>query len=223
MSSRMTRRVKWCGGLCLGGLVLSLAACGCKQWVASADLPSPRYLEHPPEYIPPSPPYPLSRDLASQEAVAPGAPATAGKSKDPDDAAGKPRSILVKLDDLEDFTLKTGPITFNNFSLEESATGWMGETATGWRVKLKACYRNRMAEAVTFFVVVIGQDENENPLWACTMSNVVGGKDVGCLPETETPVPEGTLKRTTSLRFFAHPPARKPSSGVAPRTGLSAP
>ena len=32
-------------------------------------LPSPHYLEHPPQYFPPSPPYPLPRELASQEAT----------------------------------------------------------------------------------------------------------------------------------------------------------
>jgi hypothetical protein len=41
-------------------------------------LPTPRYLEHPPQYFPPSPMFPLSRELAYQERVAaqpaPGAP-----------------------------------------------------------------------------------------------------------------------------------------------------
>jgi hypothetical protein len=35
-------------------------------------MPAPsRYLQHPPQYFPPSPPYPLARELASQERVAP--------------------------------------------------------------------------------------------------------------------------------------------------------
>jgi hypothetical protein len=33
-------------------------------------LPSGHYLKHPPQYFPPSPPFPLARELASQEAIA---------------------------------------------------------------------------------------------------------------------------------------------------------
>ena len=51
------------------GLAL-LALSGCQTWIAGMTLPSGRYLEHPPQYIPPSPPFPLSRELASQEAAA---------------------------------------------------------------------------------------------------------------------------------------------------------
>lgn len=51
------------------GLVL-LALCGCQTWMAGMTLPSPRYLQHPPQYIPPSPPFPLPRELSAQEAVA---------------------------------------------------------------------------------------------------------------------------------------------------------
>ena len=53
------------------------ALSGCQTNVAGMTLPSPHYLDHPPQYIPPSPPYPLPRELASQEAIyaapAPGA------------------------------------------------------------------------------------------------------------------------------------------------------
>ncbi len=47
---------------------LGLAAMsGCQTWVpeAALTLPSPNYLQHPPQYIPPSPPYPLPRELKS--------------------------------------------------------------------------------------------------------------------------------------------------------------
>jgi hypothetical protein len=58
-------------GLRSAGLGLALLALGgCQTWVAGMTLPSGRYLEHPPQYIPPSPPFPLSRELASQEAAA---------------------------------------------------------------------------------------------------------------------------------------------------------
>ena len=56
--------------LCLG---LSLSALvGCQTWVPEAGitLPSGRYLEHPPQYIPPSPPFTLPRELAQQDATA---------------------------------------------------------------------------------------------------------------------------------------------------------
>ena len=55
------------------------AATGCQTWVAGMTLPSPHYLEHQPQYFAPSPPFPLSRELAQQEATwgapLPGAPA----------------------------------------------------------------------------------------------------------------------------------------------------
>jgi hypothetical protein len=38
--------------------------------MAGMTLPSPHYLEHPPQYVPPSPPFPLSRELAQQEEIA---------------------------------------------------------------------------------------------------------------------------------------------------------
>lgn len=58
-------------GRCLAGLGLTLLALsGCQTWQAGMTLPSGRYLEHPPQYIPPSPPFPLPRELASQEAAA---------------------------------------------------------------------------------------------------------------------------------------------------------
>jgi hypothetical protein len=50
------------------GLVL---AGGCQTWVpeAAMTLPSPHYLEHPAQFIPPSPPYPLPREAAALEAA----------------------------------------------------------------------------------------------------------------------------------------------------------
>lgn len=56
------KRMLW--GLLLTGAVFSS---GCQTWVPEAGLtlPSPHYLEHPPQYIPPSPDYPLQRELDS--------------------------------------------------------------------------------------------------------------------------------------------------------------
>jgi hypothetical protein len=66
------------------GRWLQLAAlaglAGCQTWVPTAGLtlPSGRYLQHPPQYIPESPPFPLARELATQELqasqAAPGSP-----------------------------------------------------------------------------------------------------------------------------------------------------
>jgi hypothetical protein len=66
---KTTRRwASWClAGL--GGLALA-AQSGCQTWVAGMTLPSERYLDHPPQYFLPSPPFPLYRELASQEAAA---------------------------------------------------------------------------------------------------------------------------------------------------------
>jgi hypothetical protein len=55
------------------GLGFTLAGLsGCQTWVpgAALTLPSGRYLEHPPQYIPESPPFPLPRELAAMEAQA---------------------------------------------------------------------------------------------------------------------------------------------------------
>jgi hypothetical protein len=53
------------------GLALVLLT-GCQTWVPAVGmtLPSGRYLQHPPQYFPHSPPFPLSRELASQERIA---------------------------------------------------------------------------------------------------------------------------------------------------------
>ena len=40
---------------------------GCQTWYGGMTLPSPRYLEHYPQYFTPDPAFPLPRELASQE------------------------------------------------------------------------------------------------------------------------------------------------------------
>jgi hypothetical protein len=70
----LRRRPRWL----VATLGLALASTvGCQTWFAGMTLPSGRYLQHPPQYFPPSPPYPLPRELANQEIVnaapAPGA------------------------------------------------------------------------------------------------------------------------------------------------------
>jgi hypothetical protein len=46
-----------------------LASTGCQTWVPAAGvtLPSPHYLKHPPQYIPPDDEFPLTKEAASME------------------------------------------------------------------------------------------------------------------------------------------------------------
>jgi hypothetical protein len=63
----MRRWPSWC----LAGLGLALISLsGCQTWVAGMTLPTGRYLEHPPQYFPPSPPFTHYREVASQQAAA---------------------------------------------------------------------------------------------------------------------------------------------------------
>ena len=64
----MKRSSRWRGLLVAVGLLLALQT-GCQTWTSGMTLPSPWYLEHTPQYFPPSPTFPLSRELARQEAI----------------------------------------------------------------------------------------------------------------------------------------------------------
>ena len=57
---------------CVTVVVIMGLASGCQTWVPEAGLtlPSQDYLKHPPQYIPPSPPFPLTRELNSLEKAA---------------------------------------------------------------------------------------------------------------------------------------------------------
>ena len=60
---------------CLAGFGLSVSGLvGCQTYVPTTGqtLPSPRYLDHPPQFFPQSPPFPLPRELANQERAAAG-------------------------------------------------------------------------------------------------------------------------------------------------------
>jgi hypothetical protein len=80
-----TRRWLWLSSAGLGLALTTLT--GCQTWIpdAALTLPSPHYLEHPPQYIPHSPFFPLPREEATQEAISARAAAAA--------AAGAPGGL----------------------------------------------------------------------------------------------------------------------------------
>ena len=53
---------------------LGIGLSGCQTWVGGMTLPSPRYLEHYPQYFPADPAFPLPRELANQ--INPAGPTT---------------------------------------------------------------------------------------------------------------------------------------------------
>lgn len=63
---------KMCALGLLGASLLVVTASGCQTWLPEAGLtlPTPDYLEHPPQYIPRSPGFRLSRELTSLENAA---------------------------------------------------------------------------------------------------------------------------------------------------------
>lgn len=87
------RRWQSLGGLGLSALLLG-SVVGCQTEVAGMTLPSGHYLQHPPQYIQESPPFPLSRELASMQMQgAPGTtPAVAAPLPAPAPAAVAPQT-----------------------------------------------------------------------------------------------------------------------------------
>ena len=53
--------------LACAAAALGLGQAGCQTWVGGMTLPSPRYLEHYPQYFPPDPPFPLQQELNSMQ------------------------------------------------------------------------------------------------------------------------------------------------------------
>jgi len=83
----MKTRLRWqC--LSLAGLGLALGTLtGCQTWVGGMTLPSGHYLQHPPQYFAPSPPFPLSNELATMEAEEGAVPGGPGAQLPPPAAA----------------------------------------------------------------------------------------------------------------------------------------
>lgn len=66
----MANKLILSGAWVVGGIALALVNSGCQTHVAGMTLPSEHYLEHPPQYVPPSPAFPLNRELRYQEETA---------------------------------------------------------------------------------------------------------------------------------------------------------
>ncbi len=67
---KMRKALRSCVTLIGAGLLI--IGSGCQTWVPTAGvtLPSGHYLEHPPQYIQPSPSFPLPKELANLEEAA---------------------------------------------------------------------------------------------------------------------------------------------------------
>ena len=59
----MTNKRAWLAGIAAS---LGLGLTGCQTNFGGMTLPSPRYLEHQPQYFPSDPAFPLPRELATQ-------------------------------------------------------------------------------------------------------------------------------------------------------------
>lgn len=66
--TEMANAKKWALLTAAAGVILG-ALSGCQTWVPEAGLtlPTGHYLRHPPQYIPPSPPFPLPNELSNLE------------------------------------------------------------------------------------------------------------------------------------------------------------
>lgn len=58
----MRTKRRWLAAAAVVGCGLT----GCQTWIGGMTLPSPRYLEHYPQYFAPDPAFPLPRELATQ-------------------------------------------------------------------------------------------------------------------------------------------------------------
>ena len=61
----ISRGRQWLVATCLGAVLIGTA--GSQTWVGGMTLPSGHYLQHPPQFIPDDPPFPLANELAHQE------------------------------------------------------------------------------------------------------------------------------------------------------------
>jgi hypothetical protein len=222
MPGKINRKILWLSGLLILSLVI---AAGCQTWTTGTTLPSGRYMQHPPQYISPTPDSPPSPALAQQAEKAPVPPVPAGRliqasldelvkaEKAPvpavpagetpkNERAPHPHSIQVKPGQLDDLALKAEGLVVNNFCLTEAAD----QSAKGHAVvKLCGCYCNRGSDRQAFSVMAAGKDEVGEMLWACNVEGIAEPGSVGVLREVTLLVPAGTLKRTAFVCLRVHP------------------
>lgn len=72
------RRWRYLGMAGLGLITASLTGCQTWTYTSGMTLPSGHYLQHRPQYIPPSPDFPLERELAYMQQQQPGPGVAAG-------------------------------------------------------------------------------------------------------------------------------------------------
>lgn len=63
----MKTKRQWLARLMAGLGITLTGLCGCQTYYGGMTLPSPRYLEHTPQYFAPDPNHPLPREMASME------------------------------------------------------------------------------------------------------------------------------------------------------------
>ena len=115
--------------------------------------------------------------------------------------------------DLGDFSLKAGAVTFNNFYLKEAGPD---ERTTGFApLTVRGSFRNPGRERLAYTVVVYGVAADGGVEWACHLSGVAEGEDVGML-DGQVPVLPGALKRTPTVKV-------KVRVGPAPALGTALP
>jgi hypothetical protein len=111
----------------------------------------------------------------------------------------QPKTAQVKMGDLEDFALKAGRVTFNNFLVTEAPQ------ANGFsRLRVRGTYRNSTDKALAFNVVLVGIGPDDEVLWAGNLTAVGKPNDVGCFDELHVQAPPGALKQTAAVRISAH-------------------
>ncbi len=111
----------------------------------------------------------------------------------------QPKTAQVKMGELEDFAVKAGRVTFNNFLVTElpQANGFS-------RLRVRATYRSRTDKALAFNVVLVGIGPDDEVLWAGNLTAVGKPNDVGCFDELHVQAPPGALKQTAAVRISAH-------------------
>jgi hypothetical protein len=83
------RRWRCLGTAALGGALIALT--GCQTWLGGLTLPTGHYLDgHAPQYIPDSPAFPLTNELADQEATYAARPGLAAPLPVPGGPVGAP-------------------------------------------------------------------------------------------------------------------------------------